>query len=100
MKSQDEELFLNFKIRLRYYAKSKTINRIRIKKKMGFTPNKVCNQFNCTQQNPKQTICIPSIITVSLQNQLQYQKPLKTQREPQVSIACFTKSVPKLNNKV
>ncbi|CAD8134916.1 unnamed protein product [Paramecium octaurelia] len=53
-------------------------------------------KYNCTQLSPKQTIFIPSIITVPLQNQLQYQKPQKAYREPLVFTARSKKSVPNI----
>ncbi|CAD8044341.1 unnamed protein product [Paramecium primaurelia] len=100
MKSQYEKLFPNFKPPSK--LDSDIIQKAKLyieqrQKRMCFTPRKICNQQKCTLLSPKQNINIPSIITVSLSNQLQYQKPQKSYEKNKVSIAHSRKSVPKLN---
>ncbi|CAD8047573.1 unnamed protein product [Paramecium sonneborni] len=100
MKSQYEKLFPNFKppskldsdiiLKAKQYLQQR-------QKKICFTPRKISNKSNYTFLSPKQTIHIPSIITVSLSNQLQYQRPLKSYEKSRVSTARSAKSVPKLN---
>ncbi|CAD8047372.1 unnamed protein product [Paramecium primaurelia] len=102
MKSQYDKLFPNFKppskldsdiiIRAKQYIQQR-------QKKICFMPRKICNESKYTLLSPKQTIHIPSIITVSLSNQLQYQRPLKSYEKSRISTARSIKSVPKLNIK-
>ncbi|CAK83207.1 unnamed protein product (macronuclear) [Paramecium tetraurelia] len=102
MKSQYEKLFPNFKppskldsdiiLKAKQYIQQR-------QKKMCLMPRKACNESKYTLLSPKQTIHIPSIITVSLSNQLQYQRPLKSYEKSRVSTARSKKSVPKLDIK-
>ncbi|CAD8045655.1 unnamed protein product [Paramecium sonneborni] len=100
MKSQYEKLFPNFKPPLKFDSdiilKAKQYLQQR-QGKICFTPRKLCYQSKHTLLSQKQTIHIPSIISVSLSNQLQYQTPLKSYQKSRVSTARSTKNVPKLN---
>ncbi|CAD8139828.1 unnamed protein product [Paramecium octaurelia] len=102
MKSQYEKLFPNFKppskLDSEIILKAKQYIQQR-QKKMCFMPRKVCNESKYTLLSPKQTIHIPSIITVSLSNQLQYQRPQKSYEKSRVSTARSKKSIPKLDIK-